>query len=136
MIDRLRGIAPLRTLALVVMLAPLLTACATLPPAKPATDIKALTGKWEGKATASTGRQFTVTRTIKDDGTWEAIIPELSNPGPRFTGTVRVDKGRYVWRSDTTGRTGTFTLHEGDGRRVLVSRADDGSSQSEETPAR
>jgi hypothetical protein len=38
--------------------------------------------------------------------------------------------------SETTGRTGTDSLHEGDGQRVLVSQADDGTSSGEATPGK
>lgn len=113
-----------------------LFACATLPPAQPARDLKAIAGKWEGTLYVRSGGQFPSTTTIDGDGNIETIVPALSNPGPRFVGKVRVDNGVYRWKSETTGRTGTYTLHEGDGRRVLVSRADDGSSQSESRPAK
>jgi hypothetical protein len=107
--------------------------CASLPPAKPATDVKAIAGTWQGTATAPSGAQFPFTSTISEDGRIETIIPALSNPGPRFVARVTVEGGKYRWKSETTGRTGTYVLHEGDGRRVLVSRADDGSSYSEAT---
>jgi hypothetical protein len=114
----------------------MLTGCASLPPARPATDLKAIAGKWEGTVQAPNGRQFAVTSTIREDGTVESIIPALTNPGPRFLLRVAVDGGKYRWKSETTGRTGTYILHEGDGRRVLVSSADDGSSYGELTPAK
>jgi hypothetical protein len=118
-----------------VSLLAVLAACASLPPARPATDIKAIAGKWEGTLQS---RQGTVpyTSTIREDGTTETIVPALSNPGPRFVGRVTVENGKYRWKSETTGRTGTYVLHEGDGRRVLVGRADDGSTITEATPAK
>jgi len=45
-----------------------------------------------------------------------------------------VENGRYRFRSEKTGNTGTFTLHEGGGKRVLTSRPDDGTSAAELTP--
>jgi hypothetical protein len=63
-------------------------------------------------------------------------VPALSNPGPRFEGTVAVADGKFRWKSITSGRTGTYTLHEGDGKRVLVTSADDGSSVGELRPAK
>jgi hypothetical protein len=114
----------------------ILGGCASLPPAKPATDLKSIAGKWEGTVTAANGNQFPFTATIHEDGTGEFLIPALSNPGPRFVTRVTVQDGKYRWKSETTDRTGTYTLHEGDGRRVLVSRADDGSSYGEARPAK
>jgi hypothetical protein len=119
-----------------VLIGVVLAGCASLPPARPATDLKAIAGKWEGTVTAASGRKFTFTSTIREDGTAESVVPELSNPGPRFALRVTVEGGKYRWKSETTGRVGTYVLHEGDGRRVLVSRADDGSSYSEATPAK
>jgi len=77
--------------------------------------------------------RYPATSTIREDGTVEAIIALLSNPAPRH-------QRRRPWqvprRSGTTWGTGTFTLHEGDGRRILVSRADDGSTCVESKSAR
>ena len=120
----------------VALVGVVLAGCAsmTLPPERPTTDLKAIAGRWEGFVVLS-GNRFEVTSTIREDGTYENIIPALSNPGPRFTGRVTVQDGKYRWRSDVTGRTGTWTLHEGDGQRVIVSRADDGG-YSEYRPAK
>lgn len=128
----LRHIA--RSLAAVLTLT-VLGACASLPPAKSATDLKAIAGKWEGTIQLRQG-SYPFTSTIREDGTTETIIPGATNPGPRFVGRVTVENGRYRWKSETTGRTGIYTLHEGDGRRVLVGRADDGGSATEATPAK
>jgi hypothetical protein len=122
---------------LVVVLGALaLAGCASLPPAKPATDLKAIAGRWEGTITARNGNQLAFTSTISEDGVADILVPALSNPGPRFVTRVTVSDGKYRWKSDTTGRTGTYSLHEGEGRRVLVSRADDGSSYAEATPVK
>jgi hypothetical protein len=120
---------------LVSLVASSLMACATLPPAQPARDVKNIAGKWEGSLTSRSGN-LPITLTIKEDGTWESIVPALSNPGPRFEGTVAVADGKFRWKSITSGRTGTYTLHEGDGKRVLVTSADDGSSVGELRPAK
>ena len=125
-----------RTYWAVVFVVGVLVGCATLPPAQPARDLKAIAGKWEGTLTSRTGARLPYTTTISENGTTETIVPGLSNPGPRFVGVVRVEAGKYRWKSDTTGRTGTYTLHEGEGRRVLVSQADDGSSTAEGTPVK
>jgi hypothetical protein len=114
-------------IVLIALIGVMLGACASmsLPPERPVTDLKAIAGRWQG-FTVVGGNRFDLTSTIREDGTYENIIPALSNPGPRFTGRVRVEGGQFRWRSDTTGRTGTWTLREGDGQRVIVSRADDG----------
>lgn len=122
-----------RCLATLVTLT-VLFGCASLPPAKPATDLKAIAGRWEGTIQLRSG-SYAFTSTIREDGITETIIPAASNPGPRFTGLVTVENGRYRWKSETTGRTGTYTLHESNGRRVLVGRSDDGASATEAIPA-
>ena len=111
------------------------TACTSLPPARPATNVSAIAGKWGGTIT-SAGRPNSATTTIASDGTYETIVPAFSNPGPRFVGKVWVQDGKYRFKSDTTGRTGTMILHEGEGRRVLVTQTDDGSASGEATPAK
>jgi hypothetical protein len=126
------GLAYWKIAVLVVALA----GCATLPPAQPARDLKTIAGKWEGMLTTRNGAQLPYTTTITEDGRTETIVPGLSNPGPRFVGRVKVEGGKYRWKSETTGRTGTYALHEGDGRRVLVGRADDGGSATEAIPAK
>jgi hypothetical protein len=123
-----RGVATVLTLTV-------LSGCATLPPAKATTDLKAIAGKWEGTLQLRHG-SFPFTSTIREDGTVEVVVPAFTNPGPRFVTRISVEDGKYRWKSETTGRTGTYILHEGDGRRVLISRADDGSSYAEATPAK
>jgi hypothetical protein len=123
----------IRALAVAVTIA-MLAGCASLPPAMPSTDLKLIAGKWQGTLQTRQG-QARFTQTIHADGTIETLIPSMTNPGPRFAGRVVVDNGQFRWKSETTGRTGTFVLHEGEGRRVLVSRADDGTSAAEATPA-
>ena len=121
---------------IVVVVGAVLVGCATLPPAQPARDLKAIAGKWEGTLTTRAGVRFAYTSTISEDGKTETIVPGMSNPGPKFAGAVRVEGGKYRWKSETTGRTGTYTLHEGEGRRVLVSQADDGTTTGEATPVK
>ena len=108
---------------IIVALALLATACTSLPPTKPITDGKMLVGIWKG--TLSTrGASHDYTFTIKDDGTYVGTSPTL-NPS-RTDGTWRVVDGKAVWKSATTGRTGTLNLHEGDGRQVLRLLGDEG----------
>ena len=110
-------------LALGLLVAVMVIGCATaLPPAQPARDLKSITGKWEGSVLDARGQpQFHSTLTIRPDGTYENLIPALSAPGPRFLGVVTVVDGQFRWKNETSGLTGVYTLHEGDGKRVLTS---------------
>jgi len=95
-------------------------ACATLPPAQPATDLKQIAGKWEGDGRCDQF-YFSSRLTITQDGRWENIInPPSPRYGPRFVGAVRLSEGTFVWNSETTGATGTYTLHQGGGKTTLV----------------
>jgi hypothetical protein len=118
-----RSIGPI-ILAMVVV-----TGCATLPPAQPAADVKQVVGQWEGTGTSGAGT-FPVKLAVRPDGTYEAFTPS------RFTGTVTVADKSFRWRSAETARTGTWTLHEGDGRRVLIMKTDDGAITWNLTPVR
>ena len=93
-----------------------------LPPENAATDLKAIAGQWIGWLSLPGGARFDATNTIREDGTYENVIAGAG----RFAGRVTVQDGKYRWTSEATGRTGTYILHEGGGRRVLISRADDG----------
>lgn len=119
-----------------MLVALIVAGCASLPPARTATTMNAIAGKWEGTIHARNGAKIPFTSTIHESGTVDIVVPSLSNPGPNFVTRVTIEGGKYRWKSDTTGRTGTYTLHEGDGRRVLVSQADDGSIYAEATPAK
>jgi hypothetical protein len=125
-----------RTQACVVLVTLFLAGCATLPPAQPARDIKSIAGKWECTLTGSSAARRTSTTTIGEDGKAETIIPGATNPGPLFVGSYRMEAGKFRWKSDTTGRTGTATLHQGDGRRVLVHEVDGASGFSECVPGK
>ena len=98
-----------------LLLALTVAGCATLPPTQPARDVRDIAGKWTGIVHRGDGQKLPATLTIQDDGTWEHLIPALSNPGPRFVGSMTVVDGKHRFKSDTTGNTGTFTLHAGEG---------------------
>ena len=108
----------------------LAAACATLPPAKPVQDIRTIAGKWEGTVTTP-GGPSPYTMTIKEDGSYEG-----SFQGGTVVGSIRLSKGKILWKSDTSGRTGTYSLHEGEGHRLLVGQSDDGSITARLTPVR
>ncbi len=113
----------------VLVVATMLAACATLPPARPVSDLRAIAGKWEGSLSGP-GGSFPVTLVVKTDGTYEAETPT----GP-VTGTLQIvgSKIRFV---NMFGQAGTWTLHEGDGKRVLKTVRDDGTGTGEFTPAK
>jgi hypothetical protein len=102
---------------------------APLPPAQPASDLSAIAGKWEGSMTSMSGTVYFSTKTIGTDGRYELDVPGLGV----FTGSIAVVDGKYRSKSDSNGRMFTETLHEGDGKRVLVSRSDDGLNSSQYT---
>jgi hypothetical protein len=112
------------------------TGCASLPPAQVASDLKTIDGKWEGSLQLRNGRAFPATITITQDGRYETLVPGLGSLGPRFMGTISVIEGKYRWKSETSSATGTYTLHEGDGKRMLVGVDDNGNATTEFRPAK
>ena len=125
-----------RSLAVGAVIA-LALGCASLPPAQPATDLKAIAGEWRGTGQGRDGSTRSVTMTITEDGRFTSVFDQpVGSLGTTFPGTVKVENGRFRFHSEKTGNTGTFTLHEGQGRRVLTTRADNGSSAAELTPTR
>lgn len=90
-----------------------------LPPERSleAGGLASVTGTWRGSYRADNGRyDIPLEITIGADGRFEGA--ENDPVTVRFRGSVRVDGGKlaYVGGRDT----GLFTLHEGDGRRVLA----------------
>ncbi len=76
---------------------------------------------------------FSMTFTFQENGRWETSIdPPL--PHSRTVGTIRVGDGKYYVKSETTGRTGVFTLHEGEGKSILVWSDDKGECDGRLTP--
>jgi hypothetical protein len=125
----LRGSASVRTMLAFFLIAISIAGCASLPPAKSVTSLGQIAGKWQG--TGSSGYGSTpVTQTINPDGTYTAVLAS----GPRagtYTGKITLVEGRLHGKGDQTGSTGTYTLHEGEGQRVLVYKSDDGALTSE-----
>ena len=111
--------------------------CATLPPAQPAMDLKTIAGQWRGTAQGRDGATRGVTMTIGEDGRYVSVLDQpVGAMGTTFPGTVKVENGRFRFVSERTGNTGTMTLHEGQGKRVLTTRTDNGMSASELVPVR
>ena len=118
-----------RTVIAWIVLAALTGGCASLPPARPVTNVNQIAGKWQGTGSGP-GGSIPVTQTINADGSYTTVVPAGT-----FTGKIAVVDGKLRGKSDQTGTSGTYALHEGDGRRVLVYRSDDGRISSELKPA-
>ena len=102
---------------------------ATLPPAKPVSDIKSIAGTWEGTVSLRDAEILRYTLTVKDDGSWEGIRYPKRAKGGRlltFQGTMSVSDGKIRYKNETRGTTGIFSLHEDDGKRMLVGSSADG----------
>jgi len=104
--------------------------CASLPPAKSVTSVNQIAGKWQGTGYGP-GGAVAVTQTINPDGSYTAVVPTGT-----FTGKIAISDGKLRGKGDQTGNTGTYSLHEGEGKRVLVYKSDDGRLSSELTPAK
>jgi hypothetical protein len=111
--------------------------CATLPPAQPARDLKAIVGRWEGTLRLRDGAAYGAKLVITEDGRFETVVDRpIGNLGTSFPGTVKVENGRFRYVSEKTGAVGTMTLHEGEGKRVLTSSNDNGVSTAQYVPAK
>jgi hypothetical protein len=113
-----------------ITIATFTAACASLPPAKPVTNVSQIAGKWQGTGYGP-GGAASVTQTINPDGSYSAVLPSGT-----FTGKITISDGKLRGKSDQSGNTGTYALHDGEGRRVLVYKSDDGRISSELTPAK
>jgi hypothetical protein len=116
------------TLALLVVGGGILAgACATTPEqalqARPIAAISEVAGRWTGLLHDPRGGQV-LTLSINADGTWEQM--SASAPPVRLTGTLQLVSGQLWLRPHATSRLATATLYEGQGRRVLIVRSDDG----------
>jgi hypothetical protein len=105
-------------------------ACATLPPAKPVSGLGQIAGKWQGTGYGPSGA-IGVTTVINPDGSYSSVLGSQT-----FTGKIVLTDGKLRGRGDQTGNTGPWSLHEGDGKRVLVYKADDGRVSIDMTPAK
>jgi hypothetical protein len=100
-------------------------------PAKPISDVRSLAGKWEGYTTNERGT-FPVTMTANEDGSYSVFVPAANTT---VTGVMQVTDGKARFRT-ADGATGTTTLYEGEGKRVLKSVRDDASVTTELRPAK
>jgi hypothetical protein len=117
-----------RAFVIVFVVAILGAGCASLPPLQTANELHQIAGKWEGRL--GDGRPATMT--ISQDGRYQGVIAGSSG----FAGQVQVSEGRFRFKSETTGQSGTMTLYEGDGKRILRTSTDNGSITSEYSPAK
>jgi len=121
-----------RSMALAVVAA-VLSACATtVPPAVPISDINALVGTYSGTVRESSDFNHTARLVVSPGGSFELLAGDPD--GYRVSGVmIGVPDGTVIYRYDESWKlskihTGRATVHEGDGRRVLVMTHDDGSS--------
>lgn len=89
----------------------------------PVADLKTVSGEWKGTLAGARGGEVPYTVPISTDGSWRAVSPNGAS-----NGTMRVDNGVIQFTSATTGRTGTYTLYDAGGKRVLRMRGEGGVS--------
>ena len=75
-------------------------------------DVSSFAGTWEGWAQFPGGTRFSISRTIKADGTFRTV----SQPGIS-TGRLWISDGKILY--ETGNSTGTMTLREEGGKRIL-----------------
>jgi hypothetical protein len=102
---------------LVVLLILFVGSAVGAQPAQPGTDLAQIVGTWEGTLLNS-GQKYPMILTIREDGTWESMVTGLKS-GSKFSGTVRVTDGKFRYHTNENKIDGTYTLREGDGKRVL-----------------
>ena len=100
----------IRMLSGLVLVTLAATACASLPPKKPVSDVGSLAGRWEGQVVA-TGQSLIWD--VARDGAVRWTAPSATG-----TGKLSLRDGRLFYES-STGRSSFFDYHEGDGKRVL-----------------
>lgn len=108
---------------------PLALAYASSLHAQSAEDVSEVAGSWRGIG-YGLGGAATVTQQINPDGSYSAVVGSRT-----FTGRIQLIDGWLRGTSEQTGANGTYSIHERNGRRLLVYISDDGTS-SELLPAR
>jgi len=93
----------------------MLTACTTVPPAKPIATFREIAGTWEGQYVLPSGELGPRwEHTIRDDGQLQFERFELPVKGLR---QLQLCDGKVVY--DSMFWSGVLTLHEVEGRRTL-----------------
>ena len=94
---------------------------------KPITDVKMLSGSWNGWYNPLRGGQSARAQlAIKDDGSWTFYI----TGGPTTTGTITVSDGKARYQG-SVGDPGTVVLIDNKGKDVLRFVRRDGTIASE-----
>ena len=104
-----------------VAVALLIAGCSPLPPARPIASVGDIAGRWQGKGVAPSGDEIDVTMTIERDGSYTAVLGPMT-----LAGTITLVDGKLRGKGKTTDGGATYSLHEGEGQRILFYRADDG----------
>ena len=101
------------------------SACAVRPqaPSTPITSVDAIAGKWQGTVFTSNGSGSPGVMTINANGTWVGYAF-----GHQTHGTFTLVKGEALWKTNTTGATGTWILRMVKGMPVLDGRGSNGIS--------
>ena len=121
-----------QSIVVLVLAVTVVGACASLPP-KPIMSMGDVAGRWEGTAVGAQGGVTAAKSTINADGTGVIDMPTVA-PG-RFPMEYKVQDGKLRYVSKVSGNQGGCTLREGEGKRILSCRNDNGTT-SEWTPAK
>jgi len=106
-------------LLVLVLIGSFIAGCVTLPPVKAIKTPKDIVGTWEGPFTSNSGTRKSTKVIITVDGTFS-----MENSGYFKTGKLRIKDGKVK-----IGKKGKMTLHEGEGKRVLVLKGESGSGR-------
>jgi hypothetical protein len=90
------------------------------------TEMKSISGKWEGTVTCPRCPVGNYSLIINEDGSWISKGPDIGTNG---VGTLA--NGQFHFKSYTTGKSGTWTLTDTGGQRVLISLTDDQTIRGE-----
>jgi len=113
-----------------VAIALLIAGCSPLPPARPVASVGEIAGRWQGKGVAPSGDEVDVTMTIERDGSYTAALGPMT-----LAGTITLVDGTLRGKGKATDAGATYSLHEGEGKRILFYRADDGLVKARLIPA-
>jgi hypothetical protein len=95
-----------------------LIGCSTLPPAKPINDLAGIAGTWKGTLSMRSGSE-PGTLTISPDGKYTS-----ERTSGKSSGSLSLKEGKAV-----TDRGTIYTLHEGEGKRILTTASSNASGE-------